>query len=125
LTSVKKPWGRFEELAKNERVTVKLLHIKGGCRLSYQYHHYRREVWWVVKGRVVATVDGVNTVLREGESVEIKVRERHRAAASVDSVLLEVARGRFDEGDIVRVEDDYGRGARTDSSNSLKPRPRG
>jgi mannose-6-phosphate isomerase-like protein (cupin superfamily) len=122
MRSVKKPWGRFEELAKNERVTVKLLYVEEGCRLSYQYHRHRREFWWVVKGRVVATVDSVNTVLREGESVEVPVRGRHRVAALVDSVLLEVARGRFDEDDIVRVEDDYGRLAETRSSNPSRRR---
>jgi mannose-6-phosphate isomerase-like protein (cupin superfamily) len=125
MRSVKKPWGRFEEFAKNERVTVKLLYIEKGCRLSYQYHRQRREFWRVVKGRVVATVDGVNTVLREGESVEVPVRGKHRVAALVDSVLLEVARGRFDEGDIVRLEDDYGRGMRTRSSNPSRPRGHG
>jgi mannose-6-phosphate isomerase-like protein (cupin superfamily) len=125
MRSVKKPWGRFDEFAKNERVTVKLIHVEKGSRISYQYHRHRREFWWVVRGRVVATVDGVNTTLREGASVEIPARRKHRVAALVDSVLLEVARGRFDEGDIVRIEDDYGRGARTRSSNPSRPRGTG
>jgi mannose-1-phosphate guanylyltransferase len=113
MRTVRKPWGRFEQFAQNERVTVKLLHIGRGQRLSYQYHLRRAEFWHVVAGRVLTTLNGRNRVLSEGGNVAVAPRVRHRIRAIVDSVVLEVATGDFDEGDIVRVEDDYGRAGGT------------
>jgi len=113
MRSVKKPWGRFEEFARNAKVTVKLLHIERGCRLSLQYHRKRREFWQVVSGRVVATIGKVRRTLEEGQSVQVSRGVQHRIGALVDSIVLEIATGAFDEADIVRLADDYGRTART------------
>ena len=37
-----KPWGGFIQYVLNQPVTVKILEIRAGEQVSYQYHHHRR-----------------------------------------------------------------------------------
>ncbi len=104
-----RPWGRFEQFTLNERSTVKLLYIKAGKRLSYQYHRHRSEFWHVVSGEAVVTINGKDKKLRkDGETVVPKLA-KHRITGLTDTIVLEVAFGKFDENDIIRIEDDFGR----------------
>ena len=53
-----------------------------------------------------------NDVVRAkaGDEFEILRTVNHRISASVNDVaVLEISRGEFDEGDIMRIEDKYGR----------------
>lgn len=55
-------------------------------------------------------LDGKTTILREGETITIPRQAKHRIGAlESECVILEIAYGRFDENDIVRLEDDYQR----------------
>ncbi len=105
----RRPWGYFERFTLNERTTVKLLHVKAGKRLSYQYHKNRSEFWKVVKGEVRAVLKGKPIRLSEGDSVKVPARTPHRIEGIKDAIVLEIAYGKFDEEDIVRIEDDYNR----------------
>ncbi len=126
MKSVRRPWGGFDEFVRNRPMTVKLLYIKKGHRLSYQYHRHRSEFWRVVSGRIVVTLDGTKLHLGKGDSAHVPRRARHRIEAKRDAVILEIATGKFDEEDIVRLEDDYGRlPPRTRSHPGLGPRPIG
>ena len=107
--TVEKPWGRFEQFALNEETTVKLLYVKKGHRLSYQYHLLRSEFWKVVSGKIEVVLDGTRKALKAGDSISVPCRAKNRIEGVEDSVVLEIAYGRFDENDIVRVDDDYGR----------------
>jgi mannose-6-phosphate isomerase-like protein (cupin superfamily) len=107
----KRPWGRFEKLHENKPCTVKLIYINANSRLSLQYHMNRSEYWRVVRGTASVELDGKKFVLKEGDSIEIPRKAKHRLG-SIDGgcVVLEIAYGKFDEADIVRLEDDYNRG---------------
>jgi len=108
----KRPWGEFEEFVKNAPVTVKLIFIKHGEELSLQKHHKRSEFWKVVKGSPHIIIGDKTYEGHEGDEFTIPVEANHRVGAPVDDVeLLEVAQGEFDEGDIERLEDKYGRSA--------------
>lgn len=107
--TVQKPWGSFRQFTLNEKSTVKLLYINKGKRLSYQYHLHRDEFWKVIRGKIAVTLDGRNVVLEEDGTIEIPKTAKHRIEGLEDSVVLEIATGKFDEDDIVRIEDDYGR----------------
>jgi mannose-1-phosphate guanylyltransferase len=48
--------------------------------------------------------------LKEGENIKVDTGVKHRIKANEDCVLLEISYGKFDENDITRIEDDYGRG---------------
>ena len=45
IITIEKPWGGFVQYVLNQEVTVKILEIRAGERVSYQYHHHRSELW--------------------------------------------------------------------------------
>jgi mannose-6-phosphate isomerase len=110
-----RPWGNYTVLdddAPDHKVKRMVVHP--GKRLSYQRHSRRAEHWFVVAGTALVTLDGVDTTLHAGESIDIPLEGAHRignpATDSTDLVFIEVQRGTyFGEDDIVRLEDDYGR----------------
>lgn len=106
-----RPWGRFEQFATNEPVTVKTITVEPGHRLSLQRHTGREELWHVLDGRADTHVDGVDRVLGPGERVLVPRGATHRLGNSGDVPLrvLEIAFGHFDEDDIERLQDDYTR----------------
>jgi mannose-6-phosphate isomerase len=105
----KRPWGTFEQFTENEKSTVKLLFVKAGKRLSYQYHNHRSEFWHIVSGKALLTLNGKNRIMKTGDEVKIPLRAKHRVKGITDAVILEIAAGDFDEADIVRIQDDFGR----------------
>ena len=110
IYSESRPWGRFEKFHENKPCTVKLIYVNAHSRLSLQYHNKRSEFWKVVKGSAVIDLEGKTMVLAEGETVTIPRQAKHRVAAlDRDCIILEIAYGRFEESDIVRIEDDYQR----------------
>ena len=109
---VNRPWGLWEVLAKGENYVVKRVTIMPGMRLSLQYHHHRLELWTIVAGQGEVEVDGARSTADLGDQFRIPKLARHRIAntGSLPLVLIEVQLGsRLDEGDIVRLMDDYGR----------------
>jgi mannose-6-phosphate isomerase len=65
-----------------------------------------------VAGTALVTLDGTQTELTAGDSVDIPVGTNHRIENPTDAdvVFVEVQHGEyFGEDDIVRLEDDYGR----------------
>lgn len=109
-----RPWGYFETLNVGPRFQVKLLHVKPGGVLSLQMHHHRSEHWVVVQGTARVTVDGVEKLVQENESVYIIATQWHRLQnpGKVPLELIEVQIGTYlGEDDIVRSDDVYRRQA--------------
>jgi mannose-6-phosphate isomerase len=108
-----RPWGRFEQLVLNERVTVKIITVEPGQRLSLQRHQYRDEWWTVLDDGLSVEVGAQRTprIAAAGEQFWIPRGITHRAANCTDRPLrfLEIALGAFDEADIERLADDYAR----------------
>lgn len=108
-----RPWGEYFSWDSGSGWNLKTLYIKPRKRLSLQYHHNREEWWLLVSGDASATIqDGVgeHTVpLRKGEVFRVFKRQVHRLSSRKGGVLVEVAYGKFDEADIVRLQDDHGR----------------
>lgn len=105
-----RPWGWFDQFTLNEASTVKLLHVDAGKRLSLQKHAHRSEFWRVVEGSGIATLGSEDRTIAAGDEVEIPVGTLHRLAGGTSGItVLEIAMGNFDEHDIERVEDDFGR----------------
>lgn len=109
--SDERPWGHFERFTLNESSTVKLIYVKANRRLSLQYHKKRSEFWKVVYGKVRVTLDNRSAVLSPGQTITVPVGSAHRIEGIEDSAILEISIGEFDENDIVRLQDDYGRSA--------------
>ena len=118
IERVDKPWGGYMTFVKNENVTVKILKIVAGEETSLQSHKHRDEDWYVLKGKVrVQYAYGPrerqdSIVMNKGGGIVIARGMLHRATAIDDTLILEISRGQFDENDIVRYEDKYGRASR-------------
>ena len=108
-----RPWGEFYGWDEGKKWKLKTVYIKPGKRLSLQYHHHRSELWTLVEGDATATIEmsGVRKriPLIIGQTYSVPTRAVHRLESKRGGVVAEIALGDFDENDIVRVEDDYGR----------------
>lgn len=105
-----RPWGSFDRFTQNETSEVKFLTVAPGKRLSLQKHAKRSEFWKVIAGSGTATVDGTDRMIGIGDEVEIPLGSTHRLGGGPEGItVLEIALGEFDEDDIIRLEDDFGR----------------
>jgi mannose-6-phosphate isomerase len=110
IYSESRPWGRFEKFHENKSCTVKLIYVNANSRLSLQYHKKRSEFWKVIKGTAIVELNEKRIVLEEGGTITIPRQVKHRVLAlESECIILEISYGRFDENDIVRLEDDYQR----------------
>ena len=66
---VNRPWGQFEQLVSNVPVTVKIITVEPGHRLSLQKHGHRGEFWQVLDVPIDITVDDEHWVAKPGEQV--------------------------------------------------------
>jgi mannose-1-phosphate guanylyltransferase/mannose-6-phosphate isomerase len=110
-TTVHRPWGRFTQYAHNEPVTVKIIGVNPGAVLSLQRHRRRSELWIPLDATLLVEVDGRAWRPAVDEPVWIPAGATHRLSAPGDQGgrIMEVAFGHFDEEDIERLEDKYGR----------------
>lgn len=105
-----RPWGSFERLTLNEPSSVKLLHVAPGKRFSLQTHAKREEYWRCIKGSGTATIGTEEIPMEEGVEVLAPIGTLHRLEGGPDGItVLEISFGEFDESDIERKEDDFGR----------------
>jgi mannose-6-phosphate isomerase len=107
-----RPWGEYFVLDDSKTHKVKRIIVKPGGRLSYQYHFHRAEVWTIVEGEALITIDGIDKTYKVGEVAIIPLKAKHRIqnATQENLVFIEVQWGEsFEESDIVRIEDDYNR----------------
>jgi mannose-6-phosphate isomerase-like protein (cupin superfamily) len=102
------------------RFSPKILIVKPGARLSWQYHNRRAEIWQVYKGfagiiRSDSDFENEMKVYNEGDQIFLKQGERHRLIGLDDyCVVAEIwqhtdVNHPSDEEDIIRVQDDFGR----------------
>lgn len=106
-----RPWGSFDQYTHNQEVTVKIITVNPGGKLSVQRHKYRDEYWVMLDDGLVPTVGGNDLFLVSGERAYIprKVVHTIRNESTTPARFLEIAFGHFDEQDIERLEDKYGR----------------
>ncbi|MEP3524260.1 MAG: mannose-1-phosphate guanylyltransferase/mannose-6-phosphate isomerase [Hyphomicrobiales bacterium] len=111
--TIYRPWGGYTSILNGERYQVKRLFVAPGKKLSLQKHKYRSEHWVVVSGTAEVTLDEKLIILVENESVYIPLGAVHRLANNEEKLLevIEVQSGSYlGEDDIIRIEDDFGRG---------------
>lgn len=91
---------------------MKIIHVYARSRLSLQYHRHRTEEWYCLSGRAYALLKRHGRLeevpLEKDSSVVVPQMTIHRLGCKEEGAeILEVSKGRFDEADIVRLEDDY------------------
>ena len=102
------------------KLSPKILLVKPGARLSWQYHERRAEIWRVVEGpvgivRSATDEEGALVSYEAGETIVLEKGERHRLIGLDNwGVVAEFWQHTdpdhpSDEYDIVRVQDDYAR----------------
>ncbi|MCA9470804.1 MAG: mannose-1-phosphate guanylyltransferase/mannose-6-phosphate isomerase [Nitrospirales bacterium] len=111
--TVMRPWGAYTVLEEAPGYKVKRITVNPGKRLSLQLHHKRSEHWVVITGRARVTRGEDVYDLRAGQSTGIPVETPHRLENPGKAILeiIEVQNGQYlGEDDIVRFQDDFGRG---------------
>jgi mannose-6-phosphate isomerase len=112
LEKSERPWGRYEVLQEGATYKVKSIHVLPGKRLSYQRHQKRSEHWYVTDGTGEVTLDGKVIKVSRGSIITVPQGCAHRMSNTGESelIFIEVQTGSyFDEDDIERIEDDFGR----------------
>jgi len=105
-----RPWGLFRRFTDNEISTVKIIKIKPNEELSLQSHKKRGEFWRVISGGGIFEIGEKKYIVETGVEQYVPVETKHKMTAGMDGMeVLEVSFGEFDENDIVRYEDKYGR----------------
>lgn len=137
----KRPWGGFfvianesagvflkefypeidHNLLMTNKISPKILMVKPGTRLSWQYHHRRAELWKLIQGKagyIASDTDQQGSVrqMEIGKTLTLPQGQRHRLVGLDEwGIVAEIWQhtdpdNPSDEDDIVRLEDDFGRG---------------
>ncbi len=112
IDSEQRPWGSWHVIDVADGYKIKRIHVNPGSRLSLQSHEHRSEHWVVIQGEATCEINGVESVVKHDESIDVPLGARHRLGNQGDEelVIVEVQLGHYTgEDDIERYEDDYGR----------------
>jgi mannose-6-phosphate isomerase len=107
----RRPWGGFTQYCLNTQSTVKLIEVAAGSELSLQRHSHRAELWIALDDSLLVEVAGRSWTPAAHEEIWIPAGATHRLSAPGErgGRIVEVAFGHFDEDDIERLSDRYGR----------------
>lgn len=88
-----KSWGTYNVIdIQKGAVTVKVS-LYAGHSMSYHSHEYRNEIWTVLAGEGVVTVDGMTQTVHPGDVVSIAAGCKHSISADTDMQLIEIQVG--------------------------------
>lgn len=106
-----RPWGNFFRYTNNTVSTVKVITVNPEEALSYQFHRNRDELWVPLTKNLGVTIGEQTFTASQNDPIFISRLTKHRAFAvgKKPAQWLEIAFGDFDEEDVVRLEDRYGR----------------
>ncbi|MEP3277247.1 MAG: mannose-1-phosphate guanylyltransferase/mannose-6-phosphate isomerase [Stappiaceae bacterium] len=100
-----RPWGWTERINAGDRFKAHAIMIKPGASLSMQRHLHRAEHWIVVNGTLEVTIDGIEQLLSENQSIFVPLGSKHKLAnrGRVPARLIEIQTGSYiEEDDVVR-----------------------
>jgi len=111
-----RPWGEFVKFCENEKTTVKIIKVKAGHSLSYKKHTNRDEMWIALDQGLIALVGDETIFMRDVAVGEYPIWIPRGTLHSVKNVnegfdvrFMEISFGDFDESDMERIRDNYGR----------------
>ena len=118
-TKINKPWG-YEIIftPPDSPVTGKILHLNQGAKFSYQYHDKKEETLCLLKGEAKIIIEGQEFKMEPQKGYLIKPMVKHRCQGITDCDILEASTK--EEGQTVRIEDDYQRGTETEESRQKR-----
>ncbi len=109
---VEKPWGKEIWLALNDKYCYKRIEIKAGFKTSYQFHNFKLETNYIIKGNAEVWLENDDGVvekffMKEGDFFTVTPPKKHRVIAITDVILQEVSTPEVD--DVVRINDEFNR----------------
>lgn len=105
-----RPWGSFKQYACNEKCSVKIITVNPNQMLSSQAHKKRDELMVILDDGLKIELDDQIISPKPGDEILINRNTKHRVSSLGNQArILEVSFGFFDENDIERFEDIYGR----------------
>ena len=104
------PWGSTLIWASVPgKYTGKIMRIEPGQRLSLQFHENKDESIIVLHGTLLFEKDGKEYAMEPGRCAHIPCGTVHRMSAPPGNYVIVAEVSTFDDGDVVRLADDYGR----------------
>lgn len=97
----KKVWGSEEWIINTEKYSGKILNLSEGHRCSIHYHKKKDETFYILNGKVLIEINGVQKVMNEGDVQRIPPLTRHRFSGLKDSAMIEFST-HHEEGDSYR-----------------------
>ena len=114
MTLILKPWGHENIWAHTDDYVGKILVIKPDKKLSRQYHQEKDETIYVLKGTLTLEIGGdgdiETTKMTKGDTYHVKPETIHRFCNFGEESLHLIEVSTPELADVVRIEDDYGRG---------------
>lgn len=108
----KRPWGTFQILLEDQKCKVKKIIVQPGHKLSLQSHKKRNELWKIISGTGLITLNSITSIAIKDMVYEIPYNTIHRIENNgfEELIFIEIQTGDyFGEDDIIRYEDSYGR----------------
>ena len=103
----KRRWGEYYILDYGDGFLTKRLKINAGKSISYQVHNHRKEVWTIVSGEGILTINDVQRCVGSGDTIVIDIGEKYKISATSDVTFIETQLGDIlDESDIERCHED-------------------
>ena len=95
-----KSWGSFRVLdIQDESLTIRVT-LTEGHKMNYHYHTRRDEVWTVLSGRGIVTLDGTKMNVGPGDVIRMPKGTKHTIEAITELKVMEVQLGKD-----IRVDD--------------------
>lgn len=119
-----KPWGYEILLTPSDSpVTGKVLHLDDGKRFSLQYHDKKIETLTLFSGQAYIILENKDGKMKKIKMEKLKgyhIRpfQTHRCQGIKDCLIFEASTK--EEGNTVRLEDDYGRGTETEEARKKR-----
>jgi len=106
-----RPWGKFRAYPHRRAGSIKIITVNPGGAISLQLHRRRSEFWIALDDGLEVTVGEKVWKPAKGEEIFIPREAPHRLRGVGTSPVrvMEIWLGNSDEGDIIRLEDQYGR----------------
>ena len=108
-----RPWGFYKSTVLNKYYQSKIISINPLEELSLQSHEHRDEYWTITHGEGEIVIGNDTKKVKPGDMLFIPRSTKHQARNINNKetlLIIEVQLGEdFDEEDIIRYEDKYGR----------------
>ena len=120
MEQVQKPWGTYTDYFRSNECVFKKIEIAPKLAFSFQIHHLRDEIWYIISGRGTLKMaspgddPSYNYSIEEvlpGMTIQVPREFAHQLRNIGDEplVLYETQTGECSEEDIIRISDDFGR----------------